>query len=77
MMKKKFEKCTHIERVSLHPSVKVGGFCIGGCENEAVPGLNVCLRHAHTESMLYCIQSLLKDIEKWKKKLKRLKGKAK
>ena len=58
------EKCNHITRVSVHPSVRVGGASLGRCENEALPGMTVCYLHADREAMAYQIRHLWNQIQR-------------
>jgi hypothetical protein len=51
-------RCSHIERVSIHPSVKIGGAFVGQCVREALPGLTVCAWHADPETLSKMIMDL-------------------
>lgn len=48
---KKPLKCDHRDRVQLHPSIKIGGFAIGRCERDALPGMVVCAWHATPDAI--------------------------
>jgi hypothetical protein len=56
-------KCQKVFRVSIHPSIKMGGATVGKCQNDAAPGLNCCWEHAEKETLIHYIQMLLKERE--------------
>ena len=56
-------RCSHINIVSVHPSVKIGGASIGQCQNECIPGLVVCAKHADKEALVILVKQLLKRIK--------------
>lgn len=58
------KRCTHTTRVSPHPSVVIGGVCVGHCENECFPGLTVCFDHASKDTLALLARSILRDYEK-------------
>lgn len=53
-------KCNHIDRVPLHPSVKIGGPSAGQCENDVLPLLVVCEEHARPEAVRMAMEQLEK-----------------
>lgn len=57
------DKCTYVHRVSVHPSIKVGGASLGRCENDTLPGMTVCWEHADREAMAYHIRYLSKRLD--------------
>lgn len=72
------EKCFFIYRVSVHPSVVVGGASLGPCKRHALPGMTVCSLHATREAMAYYIRQLYEQNQELKKQLQHaLKGKNK
>ena len=61
-------KCCHVDRVSIHPSIKIGGSIVGECKNKVAPGMNCCWEHATKEALIYYVQTLLKENSKLKRK---------
>ena len=45
------DKCDHLTRVSIHPSIKIGGASIGRCTRDALPGMLVCAEHATPDAI--------------------------
>jgi len=68
-------KCRHVNRVSVHPSVVIGGASLGQCENEVVPGLVMCFEHADKEALSMLAQERRIENEKLKAKIAELEGK--
>lgn len=63
------EECNHVERVSVHSSIRIGGTSIGKCKNKVAPGLVCCWEHATKECLIYYVKSLLKENSNLKKEL--------
>jgi hypothetical protein len=59
------DQCSYINRLPVHPSIRAG-VSTDQCENECVPGLNVCLDHANKDALWMMIQSLNNKIKKLK-----------
>jgi hypothetical protein len=55
-------QCDHVRRVSLHSSVKIGGFSMGRCEREAIDGMVVCAEHATKDALAMRIRELVKQV---------------
>lgn len=68
------KKCSHIDRVSIHPSIKIGGVSIGQCQNRCVPGLVVCAEHASKDALVMLVKQLLKQIKELKARLNYAQG---
>jgi len=60
-------KCDHVHRVSVHPSVRIGGASLGQCEKDAAPGLTCCWEHATKECLIYYVQHLLRQESRLKR----------
>jgi len=65
----KMEKCSHIYRVSTHPSIKVGGSSIGQCTNECLPGFTVCFEHVTKDALSMMLKIAMSRIDEMEKKL--------
>lgn len=57
------DKCDHVVRVSIHPSIRIGGASIGRCENKCLPGMVRCYKHADREAMAFMIRSMAKALK--------------
>lgn len=55
--------CNKRFSVPIHPSVKIGGFTIGTCENEVLPGMVVCEHHADPAAVRMLVEGLVRDLE--------------
>lgn len=51
-------RCEYIHRVSVHPSIKIGGASLGRCKNRALPGMRFCYIHSTREAMAYIIRNI-------------------
>lgn len=72
-MNKKSKRCSHINRSGpLHPSIKVGGFSMGQCENECFPDLVVCYEHATKETLALLARQYMDKCKKLEKACKKL-----
>lgn len=60
------KKCNKTIRVGVHPSVKIGGVTIGECQNECLPEMTVCWRHASREALVMHIKNLYGRLQKAK-----------
>ena len=58
------ERCSHIPRGRVHPSVKIGGVSMGRCKNKALPGMDVCYIHANRDGMALAIRMYADKIKK-------------
>lgn len=67
-------RCRYIHRISVHPTIKVGGPSLGRCANTALPGMDQCYIHAPREAMAYAIRILDDKVWKLEKELHELKG---
>lgn len=52
------DRCEYIHRVSLHPSIRIGGASLGRCINKALPGMRFCYIHSTREAMAHMIKTL-------------------
>uniref|UniRef100_A0A6M3XS26 Uncharacterized protein n=2 Tax=viral metagenome TaxID=1070528 RepID=A0A6M3XS26_9ZZZZ len=75
-------QCTHVDRVSVHPSIKIGGASLGQCKNEALPEFTVCHEHACREALVYqvrhqhgTIKNLRAEMETMRETVKKLREK--
>jgi hypothetical protein len=59
-------KCHHRYRVSVHPSIVIGGVFVGKCNRDALPLMTVCAEHADRWAMGVNIRDLY---DKWQKLL--------
>jgi len=60
--------CSHIHRVSVHPSVVIGGASLGGCDKPALPGFTVCAEHVTKEALILKLQQTEEKLaECWQK----------
>ncbi len=66
---KRENRCQYIHRVSVHPSIVIGGVGIGRCNNEALPGMLYCYIHTTREAMAMYIRSLYYELQQILKKL--------
>ena len=66
------DKCDHVERVSIHPSIKIGGAAMGRCERDALPGMVVCGEHATRDALVMNIRTLSAKVEKLEAEVERL-----
>lgn len=57
------KKCNKTTRLSVHPSVKIGGATIGKCQNECLPEMTVCWEHASREALVMHIEDLYKRLQ--------------
>ena len=57
-------RCNHENRVSIHPSIRVGGVSVGQCERKALPLMVVCEEHASREAMAMVIRQLARKAKK-------------
>ncbi len=62
-------KCHVKYRAGMHPSVKIGGVCVGECPNECLEGMVVCAEHVHKEALLYLVDSLRRELAQTKEEL--------
>jgi hypothetical protein len=60
--------CDHVDRVAIHPSVKMGGVAIGRCERKVLPGLVVCAWHADPAAVTMVMRDMDKELKKLQKK---------
>lgn len=58
------KKCNRRHTVSIHPSVKIGGFTLGTCENDVLPGMVVCEYHADPSAVRMLVEGLTRDLAK-------------
>lgn len=70
-------KCDHVYRVSVHPSVKIGGVSVGQCEKDVLPGFVVCFEHVNKEALWMMLQSERHEIAQLKKNVRGTKYKGK
>ena len=64
-------QCSHINRVSVHSSIKHGGASVGRCKRECLPLLVVCELHAVSEAICMAMKELAKENERLRQQLKR------
>jgi len=60
--------CSHVNRVSVHPSIRIGGTTIGRCSRPCLPRMTVCYEHATREALAYLIRSLHSELEEVSKR---------
>lgn len=53
--------CNKIERVPIHSSVVIGGASVGACENECLPEMVVCEKHATPDAIRMLVTMLVEQ----------------
>ena len=66
------KKCNRTFNANVHPSVRIGGFSMGGCENEVLPGMVVCAWHTTPDAVIMLVAQLTKEIEELTRKVEEL-----
>jgi len=61
--------CSHIHRVSVHPSVVIGGASLGECDRPALRGLTVCFDHVTKDALLLKLQQTEAELAECRRKL--------
>lgn len=61
-------RCNHINRVAVHPSVVVGGASLGQCENQALPLLVKCVEHADRDAIKIAMEQMDKELQQLRRK---------
>ena len=62
-------KCREAHRVSLHPSVRIGGFSLGECGKDVLEGFVVCFEHVNKEALWMMVQHERAEVALLRKKL--------
>jgi len=52
------DACGHVDRVAIHPSIKIGGASIGVCDRKRLPGMTVCAWHADPDAVTMMMTQL-------------------
>lgn len=56
-------RCQHVQRLNVHPTIRIGGVSVGRCVNKALPGMVNCYIHTPREAMDYVIRSLSEKVQ--------------
>jgi hypothetical protein len=60
-------QCDVINRVSVHPSIKIGGVSVGQCPKVVLEGFVVCFEHVNKEALWMMVQHERRDLVKERK----------
>ena len=63
-MEHKKRQCNKTFTAAIHPSIKIGGFNMGQCPEDCLPGFVVCYEHANKEALFMRIVQLERALEK-------------